>query len=218
MTIMNLPLLRRAAMAIACASTALLASCASSSSSSSGRGAFLEKTWATPEFQKTNVQQKYSSVYIAPVDTSRLAKQDWWQNQNSRVQAGVLEKDARKLGRQLQSSLTREIRSYPGNKLAIASGPGPHTLTIETAITAAPPAGLRSENQCPADCSAALPDPWFIGASPVAAIHRIVLSSCSRSGKAGKSDTAANHQHPKRIDVGYERRDRRGDGQNRCRP
>jgi hypothetical protein len=135
MTIMNLPILRRAAMAIACASTALLASCASSSSSSSGRGAFLEKTWATPEFQKTDVQKKYTSVYIAPVDTSRLAKQDWWQNQNSRVQSGVLEKDARKLGRQLQSSLTREIRAYPGNKLAIASGPGPHTLTIETAIT-----------------------------------------------------------------------------------
>ncbi|WP_265593902.1 DUF3313 family protein [Haloferula sp. BvORR071] len=131
---MNPAQLRRASMAIACVSTALFASCAPSSSSS-GRGAFLEKTWASKQFEKTDVQKNYTSVYIAPVDTSRLSKQDWWQSQNSRTQSGVLEKDANKLGRQLKSSLTREIRNYPGNKLAIASSPGPHTLTIETAIT-----------------------------------------------------------------------------------
>ena len=115
---------------------ALLASCANSGSNSSGgRGAFLEKTWATPEFQKTDVQKKYSSVYIAPVQTSKLAKQDWWSSQNSRTQSEVLAKDAKRLGKQLETSLAREIRAYPGNRLSIASRPGPNTLTIETAIT-----------------------------------------------------------------------------------
>ena len=127
-------LLRGSMIAGACASFGLLASCASSGGDS-GRGAFLEKTTATPEFQKTDVQQKYSSVYVAPVDTSRLAKQDWWQNQNSRMKSDVLAKDARKLGKKLEDSLKREILAYPGNRLSIASRPGPKTLTIETSIT-----------------------------------------------------------------------------------
>jgi hypothetical protein len=118
---------------LAGATFVLLTSCASSGGG--GRGDFLEKTSATPEFQKTDVQQKYTSIYVAPVDTSRLAKQDWWQNQNSRTQSGVLQKDARKLGKQLEASLKREILAYPGNRLTIASRPGPKTLTIETAIT-----------------------------------------------------------------------------------
>lgn len=126
-------LLRRATTAAVCATAALLASCASSGDA--GRGAFLEKTWATPEFQKTDVQQKYTAVHIATVDTSSLARQDWWKSQNSRVQSGVLQRDARKLARQLEASLAREIRAYPGNRLAIASRPGPKTLTIEMAIT-----------------------------------------------------------------------------------
>jgi hypothetical protein len=129
-------LIRRAMTAGFGAAFALLASCANSGSSNgTGRGAFLEKTWATPEFQKTDVQKKYSSVYIAPVQTSRLAKQDWWSSQNTRTQSDVLARDARKLGRQLETSLAREIRAYPGNRLSIASRPGPGTLTIEMAIT-----------------------------------------------------------------------------------
>jgi hypothetical protein len=127
-------IVRGTLIAGACASFGLLASCATSGGGN-GRGAFLDKTSATPEFQKTDVQQKYSSVYVAPVDTSRLAKQDWWQSQNSRMKSDVLAKDARKLGSQLQSSLKREILAYPGNTLKIASHPGPKTLTIETAIT-----------------------------------------------------------------------------------
>lgn len=131
---MNLILLRRSfAAASACFCALLLNSCAPSNGG--GRGAFLEKTWASAEFKKTHVQEKYSSVHIAPVDTSRLAKQDWWQSQNARVQSGVLQRDARKLARQLESSLAREIRAYPGNRLSIASRPGPKTLTIRVAIT-----------------------------------------------------------------------------------
>jgi hypothetical protein len=129
-------LMRRAMFAGFGAAFALLASCANSGSNSSGgRGAFLQKTWATPDFQKTDVQKKYSSVYIAPVQTSKLSKQDWWSSQNARTQSTVLEKDARRLGRQLETSLAREIRSYPGNRLSIASQPGPNTLTIQMAIT-----------------------------------------------------------------------------------
>ena len=127
-------IVRGTVIAGACASLGLLVSCASSGGDG-GRGAFLDKTSATPEFQKTDVQQKYSSVYIAPVDTSRLAKQDWWQNQNARMKSDVLAKDARNLGKKLEDSLKREILAYPGNRLSIASRPGPKTLTIETAIT-----------------------------------------------------------------------------------
>lgn len=111
----------------------LLASCASTGGS--GRGAFLEKTSATPGFQKTDVQQAYTSVHIAPVSISRLARQDWWRSQNARTQSGVLERDARKLARQLETALAREILAYPGNRLTIAPRPGPKTLTIEMAIT-----------------------------------------------------------------------------------
>jgi len=132
--ILTRSILRGTLVAGACASFGLLASCANSGASS-GRGAFLDKTSATPEFQKTDVQQKYSSVYVAPVDTSRLASQDWWQNQNARMKSDVLAKDARNLGNKLQASLKREILAYPGNKLTIASGPGPKTLTIQMAIT-----------------------------------------------------------------------------------
>ncbi|MEK7952420.1 DUF3313 family protein [Luteolibacter soli] len=128
-------ILRGTLIAGACASFGLLASCGSSGGNSSGRGAFLDKTTATPEFQRTDVQQRYSSVYVAPVDISRLAKQDWWQNQNARMKSDVLAKDARKLGKKLEDSLKREILAYPGNRLSIASHPGPKTLTIETAIT-----------------------------------------------------------------------------------
>ena len=127
-------ILRRALAAAACLSAPFLVSCAGSSGQG-GRGAFLEKTWASAEFQKTDVQQKYNSVHIARVDTSRLAQQDWWRSQNSRTQSGVLQRDARKLGKQLESSLAREILAYPGNRLSIASRPGPKTLTLEMAIT-----------------------------------------------------------------------------------
>lgn len=128
-------LVRRAMFAGFGAAFALLASCANNTNPDGGRGAFMQKTWATKEFQNTDVQKKYSSVYIAPVNTSKLAKQDWWSSQNARTQTEVLAKDARRLGKQLETSLAREIRAYPGNKLSIASHPGPHTLTIETAIT-----------------------------------------------------------------------------------
>lgn len=117
------------------AALSLLASCANSGSNSTGRGAFLEKTWSTPEFQKTDVQKKYSSVYIAPVQTGKLSQQDWWSKQNAHMQGDVLAKDARRLGKQLQTSLGREILAHPGNKLTLASHPGPHTLTVEMAIT-----------------------------------------------------------------------------------
>ncbi|QJE95684.1 DUF3313 family protein [Luteolibacter luteus] len=130
---MNPILLRRVA-AISLSATALfVTSCASSSQN--GRGAFLEKSWASTEFKQTDVQKKYSSVHIAPVDTSNLAKQDWWQSQNARVQSGVLKRDARKLAQQLETSLAREIRAYPGNRLSVVSRPGPNTLTIRMAIT-----------------------------------------------------------------------------------
>lgn len=127
--------IRRASFAGFSAGLAVLASCANNTNPNGGRGAFMQKTWATKEFQQTDVQKKYSSVYIAPVNTSKLSKQDWWSSQNARTQSEVLAKDAQKLGRQLRTSLEREIRAYPGNRLSIASSPGPNTLTIETAIT-----------------------------------------------------------------------------------
>jgi hypothetical protein len=115
------------------ASAGLFSSCAPTGGS--GRGAFLENTSATPEFRRTDVQQTYDSVYIAPVSVSKLSQQGWWQSQNTRVQSGLLQRDARKLASRFRSSLAREIRAYPGNRLAVVSHPGAKTLIVELAIT-----------------------------------------------------------------------------------
>lgn len=120
----------------AAAVAVLLASCASPSNpAAAGRGAFLRQVWITPELRQSRIDEVYRSVHIAPVDTSQLKRQGWWQNQSQRVQSGALERDAARLGAEFRAALAREIQVYPGNRLILVDQPGRGTLVMEMAIT-----------------------------------------------------------------------------------
>lgn len=95
---------------------------------------FLQRTWISPKLKNISFQQQFDAVYIAPVNTSYLGKQTWWQLQTNAETRAELEANAAKLANDLRLQLAREIASYPGHHYRIASAPGPRTLCIELAL------------------------------------------------------------------------------------
>lgn len=97
------------------------------------RAAFLQQTWVAPEYRGMPIKDKFSAVYIAPINTSYMAKQSWWQQQSG---AGKeqLAKDTQVIATKMRSQFNQAIAKYPGGTMKLANGPGPGVLVLELAL------------------------------------------------------------------------------------
>ncbi len=96
------------------------------------RAKFLQQTWVAPAYRGQPVTSKFSSVYVAPVDTSYLARQSWWQEQTAKQ--STLGRDADLLSRKMRAADWSALANYPGKNLPVAGQPGPGVLVIELAL------------------------------------------------------------------------------------
>jgi hypothetical protein len=103
------------------------------------RAQFLDEVWVTPEMRGRAASESFRTVSVAPVSTTRLKAQDWWQSQNARTQSQI-QVDALRLGLYLNDALENALRNHPEAKLRLVNLPGPGTLIVETAITELVPA------------------------------------------------------------------------------
>ncbi len=97
------------------------------------RAAFLQQTWVARSYRGKPINDSFSSVYIAPVNTRYMARQSWWQQQTGARKA-ELAKDTEDFARRMQKQFKQEIANYPGRKIQLANGPGKGVLVIELAL------------------------------------------------------------------------------------
>jgi len=96
------------------------------------RAAFLQQAWVADAYRGQPVKDKFSSVYIAPVNTDYMGKQNWWQQQTARKDD--LASDTQALALRMQTQFQQSIANYPDDNLPLASAPGPGVLVIELAL------------------------------------------------------------------------------------
>lgn len=96
------------------------------------RAKFLQQTWIAPAYRGQPVLSKFSSVYVAPVNTQYLAGQSWWQQQSSKQ--STLAHDANLLSRRMRAAYWRALANYPGSRLPVAARPGNGVLVIQLAL------------------------------------------------------------------------------------
>ena len=99
----------------------------------STRAEFVQQAWVDSAYRGKPVKDHFSSVYVAPVNTSYMGKQSWWQQQTGARKA-ELASDTKKLAAQIQSQFKQAIANYPGDNISLASGPGPGVLVVELAL------------------------------------------------------------------------------------
>ena len=134
------------------AATALLSSCSTTTSNpsgflgneralgDSGRAETFDEAWVSAKFKEAPAYANYSRVFVAPVNTQYLAKQDWWEAQNPGKQTSMQE-DAAKLAGQTRSEFEKAIRSHPGKKFGVTRRQGRQgTIDLEIAIVELVPA------------------------------------------------------------------------------
>lgn len=78
----------------------------------------------------------YKSIYVAPMDTTRLAENGWWEKAN--LSADTMEKDAANFARETEVIFRESF--VEGMKLAVANEPGPGTVVLELSIVELTPA------------------------------------------------------------------------------
>ena len=103
-----------------------------STASTTTRAAFLQQTWVDAKYRGKAINEQFSSVYIAPVNTSYMEKQTWWQQQGERK--GQIAKDSAEFAVKMRTQFNQAIVNYPGKHMALANGPGPGVLVIELAL------------------------------------------------------------------------------------
>lgn len=97
------------------------------------RAQFLQQSWVAAPYRGKAVKDYFSSVYIAPVNTSYMEKQGWWQQQTG-VRKAELSSDTRKLAQRMQDQFKQAIVNYPGGGIKLANGPGKGVLVLELAL------------------------------------------------------------------------------------
>lgn len=97
------------------------------------RAEFLQQAWVAKAYRGKPVQDYFTAVYVAPVNTSYMGKQTWWQQQTG-VRKAELANDTRQFAGRMQSQFRQAIANYPGGKLKVASGPGQGVLVLELAL------------------------------------------------------------------------------------
>lgn len=104
-----------------------------STAKSTTRAAFLQQTWVAPAYRGKPIKDKFSSVYIAPVNTRFMMKQTWWQQQTGARKAELAD-DTQKFAQRMQKQFKQAIAHYPGKNIPLAHGPGNGVLVIELAL------------------------------------------------------------------------------------
>ncbi len=79
---------------------------------------------------------EYKSIYIAPMDTTHLAENGWWEEAN--LNGDSLEEDATNFARESEAIFRESF--VEGMKLAVADKPGPETVVMELSIVELTPA------------------------------------------------------------------------------
>ncbi|KAB2640026.1 MAG: DUF3313 domain-containing protein [Verrucomicrobia bacterium] len=97
------------------------------------RAQFLQHTWVAKAYRGKAINDHFSAVYIAPVNTRYMAKQSWWQNQTNARQ-GELTRDTQQIASQMRGRFKQEVANYPGGHLKLATSPGPGVLVLELAL------------------------------------------------------------------------------------
>jgi len=97
------------------------------------RAHFLQHAWVAKIYLNKPVQDCFSAVYIAPVSTSYLFEQSWWQQRTNARQA-ELAKDTEQIAQRMRERFQQDIANFPGGHLHIASGPAPGVLVLELAL------------------------------------------------------------------------------------
>lgn len=125
------PLLLLAAAALLTA----LSGCATvKPAGSQPRTEFLKQAWVAPDYQDAVFAERFDTVCVAPVNTTHLQRQDWWQAQNVPELLGRMSNDAELVGAYLRRAMIREIEAYPGTSLRVVDTPGTNTLLIQAAL------------------------------------------------------------------------------------
>ncbi len=75
---------------------------------------------------------KYKTVYVAPIDTSHLLKQDWWDKAN--IAPGDQESQAKELADYFQKQVEQQFTDDDENRYQLVTTPGDDTLIVELAI------------------------------------------------------------------------------------
>ncbi len=78
----------------------------------------------------------YQSIYVAPLDTSHLADNGWWEK--ATLNSGNLDEDAATLAKESETIFRDSF--VEGMKLSIADKPGPNTIVLELSIVELTPA------------------------------------------------------------------------------
>lgn len=104
-----------------------------STSHTSTRAAFLQQTWVASAYRGKPIEDSFSSVYIAPVNTRFMAKQTWWQQQTGARKA-ELASDTQHFAQRMQKQFKQAIANYPGKNIPLANAPGNGVLVIELAL------------------------------------------------------------------------------------
>ena len=97
------------------------------------RAEFLQQTWVAKDFHGKPIKQRFSSVYIAPVNTRHMARQTWWQQQTG-VRKAELASDTQAFAQRMQNQFNQALSNYPGDHLPVANSPGKGVLVIELAL------------------------------------------------------------------------------------
>ena len=75
---------------------------------------------------------KYKTVYVAPIDTTHLIKQDWWDKAN--IAPGDQETQAQELAEYFRDQVKGQFTDDDENRYTVVDTPGDDTLIVELAI------------------------------------------------------------------------------------
>ena len=125
----------------------------------------------------------YHSIYIAPMDTSHLAENDWWDEAN--LNFSTLDEDATIFARESEAIFSESF--VEGMKLTVADAPGTGTVVLELSIVELRPAKAWLS----AVGLAAFATPLAIGipAGTVAALGQngtVAIEGILRDGESGE--------------------------------
>ena len=104
------------------------------------RALFLARTWAAPGVFNRPLEDRFDSIFVAPVDTSHLRRKDTLWERTALRSGTAYEHDVERIASYMRYALIRDIQRYPGNRFAIVDRPGKHTLIIELALVELSPA------------------------------------------------------------------------------
>lgn len=97
------------------------------------RAEFVQQAWVDKAYRGKSVKDHFTAVYVAPVNTSHMSAQSWWQQQTGARKA-ELASDTKALAKRMQDQFKKDVANYPGDNIPLASGPGKGVLVVELAL------------------------------------------------------------------------------------